>query len=280
MTTIFNSPLDAFFYWEAQSPESVFLRQPIDGTWHEFTYRQAGDEIRRIAGGLTTLGLPPGSHISILSKNCAHWFLADLAIWMAGHVSVPIYPTLSADGIKFVLEHAEVRLVFIGKLDDFESQRAGIPEAVHRVSFPLYGANEGQTWESLLETSPILESIPPDPDAIASIMYSSGTTGSPKGVMLPFKAFAFVGNSLVVNLDFNQSDRFISYLPLSHIAEKAYVEMGVLYSGGSVSFTESLEKFASNLAEIQPTAFGGVPRIFAKFQEGILSKIPNKKLNV
>jgi long-chain acyl-CoA synthetase len=205
--------------------------------------------------------------------------MADLAIWMAGHVSVPIYPTLSAAGIQFILEHSEARLIFVGKLDNFETQRPGIGETVHRISFPYYGANEGDSWEDLLRSTPLVESTPPDPGLLASIMYSSGTTGFPKGIMLPFRAFDFVGNSLALNLKFHQGDRFISYLPLSHIAEKAYVEMGVLYSGGSVSFTESLEKFASNLSEIQPTAFGGVPRIYAKFQEGILSKISQKKLD-
>ena len=110
-------------------------------------------------------------------------------------------------------------------------------------------------------------------------MYSSGTTGFPKGIMLTFKAFDFVGQSMVQNLLLNNKDRFFSYLPLSHIAEKAYVEMGLIYSGGSVSFTESLEKFTSNLQEVQPTAFGGVPRIYAKFQEGVLSKISQKKLD-
>ena len=115
--------------------------------------------------------------------------------------------------------------------------------------------------------------------SLASIMYSSGTTGFPKGVMLTFQAFDFVGQSMVQNLLLSNNDRFFSYLPLSHIAEKAYVEMGLLYSGGSVSFTESLEKFSANLQQVQPTAFGGVPRIYAKFQEGVLSKISQQKLD-
>jgi long-chain acyl-CoA synthetase len=98
--------------------------------------------------------------------------------------------------------------------------------------------------------------------------------------MLPFKAFDFVGRSIAQHLNINSADRFFSYLPLSHIAEKAYVEMGVLYSGSSVSFAESLEKFTANLQEVEPTVFGGVPRIFAKFQEGVLAKMSQQKLDL
>lgn len=280
MTETFTSPLGAFYHWERQTPDSTFLRQPIHGQWQRYTYREAGDQIRRMASGLIALSLPSKSNIAILSKNCAHWIITDLAIWMAGHVSVPIYPTLSAKGIQFILEHSEAKVIFIGKLDDFEKQRPGIPESVKRISFPMYGPHEGDDWNDLLHADPLTESRLPDPTALASIMYSSGTTGFPKGIMLPFKAFDFVGRSITQNLNINSTDRFFSYLPLSHIAEKAYVEMGALYSGSSVSFTASLEKFAANLQEVEPTIFGGVPRIFAKFQEGILTKITQQKLDL
>ena len=273
------TPVEQFIHWESTIPNAIFLRQPISGQWKTWTYREAGNEIRRVASSLVRYNLPPHSNIAILSKNCAHWLMADLAIWMAGHVSVPIYPTLSAQGIRFILEHSESKIIFIGKLDDFEKQRSGIHESIHRISFPIYGAQEGAQWNDYLKIAPLAESVLPHANDLASIMYSSGTTGFPKGVMLPFKAFDFVGRSMVQNLVLNEKDRFFSYLPLSHIAEKAYVEMGLLYSGGSVSFTESLEKFAANLREVQPTAFGGVPRIYAKFQEGVLEKMSQQKLD-
>jgi len=280
MTNSIDSPLGAFYHWEEQTPDNIFLRQPEDNAWQIHTYREAGNEIRRIAGALSDFDLPPGSHISILSKNCAQWIMADLAIWMAGHISVPIYPTLSASGIQYILEHSEAKAIFIGKLDDLSKQLPGIPEGIRKISFTRYGAREGNQWDDLLHHQPMTGNPLPDPAALASVMYSSGTTGFPKGIMLPFKAFDFVGNSLKNYLHLTQADRFFSYLPLSHIAEKAYVEIGVLYSGGSVSFTESLEKFASNLAEVEPTAFGGVPRIYAKFQEGILAKMTQRKLDL
>lgn len=273
------NPIQKFIHWETTTPNAVFLRQAISATWKTWTYREAGSEIRRIASALAAYDLPPHSNIAILSKNCAHWIMADIAIWLAGHVSVPIYPTLSASGIQFILDHSESKVIFLGKLDDFSKQRSGVSEAIPRISFPLYGISEGDLWNDLLEKHSAAESIHADENRLASIMYSSGTTGFPKGIMLTLKAFDFVGQSMVENLLLTNQDRFFSYLPLSHIAEKAYVEMGLIYSGGSVSFTESLEKFTANLQEVQPTAFGGVPRIYAKFQEGVLSKIPQKKLN-
>jgi long-chain acyl-CoA synthetase len=273
------NPIEKFIHWETSTPDAVFLRQAISGGWKTWTYLEAGNEIRRVATALKALNMSPQSNIAILSKNCAHWIMADIAIWLSGHVSVPIYPTLSATGIQFILEHSESKVIFLGKLDDFSKQRSGVSESIPRISFPLYGMNEGELWNDLLEKNPAAANIHPDENSLASIMYSSGTTGFPKGIMLSFKAFEFVGQSMVEILLLSNKERFFSYLPLSHIAEKAYVEMVLIYSGGSVSFTESLEKFAANLQEVQPTAFGGVPRIYTKFQEGMVSKIPQKKLD-
>ncbi len=273
------TPLEKFLYWEKTTPTALFLHQPISGQWETWTYQEAGLEIRRMARALLGYHLPENSHIAILSKNCAHWIMADLAIGIAGFVSVPIYPTLSASGVRYILEHSESKLIFLGKLDNFEQQRSGIPEIVDRVSFPFYGPQEGTSWNNLILHEPLMDLNLPHPDRIASIMYSSGTTGVPKGVMLSFKAFDFVGQSLVKNFRIKGSQRFVSYLPLSHIAEKAYVQMGAIYSGSSMSFIESLDKFTENLREIRPNLFGGVPRIFAKFQDGILAKLPSSKFN-
>lgn len=275
-----ETPLAAFFKWERTTPEQVFLRQPLADTWKIWTYQRAGEEVRRIASALISLKLPAGSKIALLSKNCAHWIMADLAIMMTGHVSVPIYPTLSPEAIRQLLEHSEARLIFLGKLDDYERQRDGIDETLHKISFPLYGPGEGMKWEELLNAhDPYLESTLPDPEQVASIMYSSGTTGTPKGVMLSFANFGYVGMQVKKGLRLDKPQRFFSYLPLSHIAERALMEMVALSSGSTISFSESIEKFQQNLQHEKPTVFGGVPRIYSKFQEGILKKIPQSKLD-
>ncbi|HEY9487194.1 MAG TPA: AMP-binding protein, partial [Chryseosolibacter sp.] len=275
-----ETPLSAFYEWEKQTPKQTFLRQPVSDNWKSWTYREAGDEVRRIASALISLSLPPQSPIAILSKNCAHWIMADLAIMMAGHISVPIYPTLSASGIKQILDHSEAKVIFLGKLDEYEKQQSAIDPGLHKISFPFYGINEGLRWEDLLNLHRTMDGkTTPDPDQIASIMYSSGTTGTPKGVMLSFGAFGYVGTQVKLYLRLKGPQKFFSYLPLSHIAERALMEMVALSSGSTISFAESIQKFQENLQHERPTIFGGVPRIFFKFQEGILKKIPQHKLD-
>ena len=280
MNHLQETPLDAFFQWEKQTPQHTFLRQPVSGIWRSWTYHDAGLEIRKIASALRALNLSEESRVAILSKNCAHWLMADLAIMMAGYVSVPIYPTLSDSGVKEILQHSEAKVIFLGKLDDYEKQRTAIDADIHKICFPFYGPADGLKWDDLLRIhAPLEESEVVEPDRLASIMYSSGTTGTPKGVMLSFGAFGYVGRQVKTYLRLNEPQRFFSYLPLSHIAERALMEMVALSSGSTISFTESIEKFQENLQHEQPTIFGGVPRIFSKFQEGILRKIPQKKLD-
>ena len=197
-------PLDNFYYWEKTTPDLIFFRQPLEGKWRDYSFANAGNEIRRVAAALKAMALPPNSNIAILSKNCAHWIMADLAIWMAGHVSVPLYPNLSADSIRQMLDHSESKVIFIGKLDDYESQRSGIPEAVQKVSFALYGPDEGLKWADLLKIYPGLEgSITRNPEELVTIMYTSGTTGVPKGVMFNFKQLAWTADVAVKSLQEN-----------------------------------------------------------------------------
>jgi long-chain acyl-CoA synthetase len=276
---IHPTPLEAFLHWEKATPDNLFLRQPLNDVWSNYTYRQAGEQIRKIASALSKK-LPLNSKIAILSKNCAEWIMADLAIMMADHISVPIYPTLSAESIKPLLEHSETKLIMVGKVDFFENQRSAIPETMPVISFDSYGRKEGLLWSEIIRDEKILQSFRiPLAEDLATIMYSSGTTGTPKGVMLTHGAFALVGEQVARYLSITSPERFFSYLPLSHIAERALMEMVVLSSGSVISFTQSLDKFPEDLRQERPTIFGGVPRIYSKFQEGILKKIPQKKLN-
>jgi long-chain acyl-CoA synthetase len=275
-----SSPLAQFLKWEKEIPQQLFLRQPIQGQWKTWSYQQAGDEIRRIASGIQSLGLPKKCNIALLSKNCAHWVMADLAIMMAGHVSVPVYPTLTSHAIQQILEHSEAKLIIIGKLDNYESQKSGIPESMIRVGVSQYGIDVTNQWENWVSKFSPLES--PHrwaTDDLLTIMYTSGTTGKPKGVMHTVGAFDATVSTACPELGTQLHPILFSYLPMSHIAERMGIELMGIYQGGSFSFAESLESFPKNLADTQPTYFFAVPRIWGKFQEKILEKLPQKKLN-
>jgi len=276
----FDSPLAAFLHWESTSPDDVFLRQPLNGTIKEYSYRQAGDEIRRAATGLNALGLPENSKVALISKNCAHWIMADLAIMMAGYISVPLYPTLGQDTIKLVLDHSESKAIFIGKLDDYDAQKGGISN-IHKIGVEAYGINEELSWEGLVkDNEPLTEVSTMKADDLLTIIYTSGTTGMPKGVMHTVSNISQVVNNAEVVIPLPDRPRFFSFLPLSHVAERIAVGYHGIYRHGVFTFPESLETFGADLAACQPHMFFAVPRIWAKFQEKILEKMPQKKLDM
>lgn len=274
-------PIEKFLELERHHPDRAYFHQPVAGKWHTWTYRQTGDEVRRIAAYLHSLNLPRGSRIAIVSKNCAHWIMSDLAIMLSGHVSVPLYPNINAKTIQYVLEHSEAEVLFVGKLDDWGGMKSGVPRNVRCISFPFYGPDGCWKWDDILkEYPPLTEYAPVSYDEILTIIYTSGTTGNPKGVMLKSRAMAHaMVNALEVIQPGTDHHRLFSYLPLSHIAERMFVELNSFYIGAEVYFAESLDLFVKNLQEAAPTLFVAVPRIWTKFQMGILEKLPQKKLD-
>jgi len=276
-----KTPVEAFLELERKYPDRVYLHQPIGGQWRTYTYRQAGDEIRRIAAWLQSMNLPRGSRIALVSKNCAHWLMADLAIMLSGHVSVPLYPNINAKTIRYVLEHSEAKILFAGKLDDWQGIKQGVPAGVECISFPYYGPSGLWKWDEIIsEYAPLPDYSPVTLDEILTIVYTSGTTGNPKGVMLKTRAIVYAMVNVLEEIKpGDEHHRLFSYLPLSHIAERMFVEMNSLFIGAEVYFAESLDLFVRNLQEAAPTLFVAVPRIWTKFQMGILEKLPQKKLD-
>ncbi|WP_339916422.1 AMP-binding protein [Yeosuana marina] len=275
----FNSPLEAFLHWETTTPNAIFLNQPIDGKIISYSFSEVGIQARKIAYVLKSHNFSERSHIALLSKNCAHWHMSDLAIMMAGHVSIPIYPTLNAHSIHQILEHSESKAIIIGKLDNFELQKSGIPE-IPKISTSLYNVKEGQIWEDIVEEGQKLETVyNQKPDGLHTIIYTSGTTGTPKGVMHTVENFMISSYYLINSYQTPNQARFFSYLPIAHVAERV-LETVCFISGAQVSFPESLETFAEDLEKTQPFGFFAVSRIWTKFQEKILEKIPQKKLTI
>ncbi|WP_367085393.1 AMP-binding protein [Pseudomonas sp. HOU2] len=281
MSAAFRLPLDVFYEREARHPRQRFLVQPIGGGQVEtLTWADVGHQARCAAHWLRARELPQGSHIALISKNCAHWIIADLAIWMAGHVSVPLYPNLTADSVNQVLTHSESVLAFIGKLDDWPGMSAGIPAGLPTISLPLHPPGEFDfSWDDLQKSSPIQDDPRPAAEQLATIIYTSGTTGLPKGVMHSFANLGFATTRGTQLFGLNEQDRLLSYLPLCHVAERMFVELASIYTGQTVFFAESLDTFITDLQRARPTAMFGVPRIWTKFQMGVYGKIPAKRLD-
>lgn len=277
--------LQRLFHWEKTTPDRVVFTQPQGGGQVvEYTWRQVMDQVRRMAAHLQKSGLQRGDRVALLSKNTAHWLMADWAIWLGGFVSVPLYPTLAAGTIRQILEHSESKLLFVGKLDGWEGMKPGIPAGLSCISLPLAPADAAKSypsWDSVTgKTEPLKGEPVRDADELSTIMYTSGTTGAPKGVMHSFGTFAWgVQSGLKRVPAINTNARMLSYLPLSHVAERTLVEHGVLATGMHVFFAESLETFTLDLQRAKPTVFFSVPRLWVKFQQGINAKMPPAKLD-
>jgi len=276
--------LQRLYHWERTTPDRTVFTQPMGGgLLKEFTWKDMVDESRRMAAFLQQQGFEPGSRIAILSKNCAWWLMSDFAIWMAGYVSVPLYPTLAAGTIAQILQHSEARLLFLGKLDDWETMRPGVPAGLPCVSYPLspedVQARVDMRWDEIVgRTAPLPGQPVREGGELATIMYTSGTTGMPKGVMHSFANFAWAIDAGLRRVRLDSDARMLSYLPLAHVAERALVEHGLLATGMHLFFAESLQTFARDLQRARPTMFFSVPRLWVKFQQGIHAKMPPQRL--
>lgn len=286
MIKTLKTPIENFLHWENETPENTYLCQPLGQESKQYTFKEAGNQARRMASALISMDLPPQSHVGIVSKNCAHWILSDLAIMMAGHISVPFYPTLVAEQLNQVLVHSECKVLFVGKLDSWESMKNGIPASVKCIAYPSFydgcPATEMDEWDSVIKGhEPLQTNIEPKPEDLFTIIYTSGTTGVPKGVMLTntatIEALNYTRNEVLLD---TPNARFFSYLPLCHIAERNIVESASMATGGTVFFADTMESFQKNLQDANPTHFLAVPRIWTKFQQGILAKMPQSRLDL
>jgi long-chain acyl-CoA synthetase len=273
------TPLALLYHWERTRPEVVHFVQPLGGgEIAEYGWAQITDQVRRMAAHLRTLGFPPGSRIALLGKNSAHWIMADWAIWMAGHVSVPLYPTLNAETVRYILDHSEARLIFVGKLDEWPQMKPGVPKDLPVIRLPLSPQTEGETWDAIVARTEPLQGEPDRTlDQLATIVYTSGSTGQPKGVMLSFHCFNVAGTLMQSLFPVTTEDRMLSYLPLAHVAERMVVQNNSTYHGFPVYFAESLDTFVSDLRRARPTMFFSVPRLWTKFHLAVCDKLPLKK---
>ena len=288
MSESLTSIIEYFYKWEVETPDQEFLRQPFGDQWTIISYREAGQEARKIASALKAQGLEPGDHVGIYSKNCAHWVLADLAIMMAGLVSVPYYASLPKEQLKQVIELSDIKALFIGRLDKWGDRGQALSDQLKVICFPHYDGDPepkvGENWADLLASNSALEeNFIPNLDSNWTIKFTSGTTGTPKGVMHTHRNPALIirdeREQNWVGLFKMREQKFFSFLPLNHVGERMAVEVPAITMGGSISFAQNLASFANNIRDSQPSLLFAVPRIWTKFYQGVTAQIPEKKLD-
>lgn len=281
-----KTQLDCLYEFEKTLGDKTWLTQPLgNGKVKDMTFKEALEEARRMATHLKSLDLPPKSQIALFSKNTAWWFIADIAIWMAGHVSVPLYPILTGQTIRQILDHSESKLIFVGKLDGFDDMESGIPDSMPRIIMPLapkkLSASDAYPhWDDIVKkTEQTVGSPKREPGDLATILYTSGTTGVPKGVMHSFETMC-ASMQIMDLVKATPEDRMLSYLPLAHAFERTVVETATFTQGFQVFFAESLDTFVADIRRARPTVFASVPRLWLKFYQGVIQKMPEKRLSL
>ena len=262
----------------------------IDGEWQKKTYREAGDIVENLASGLASLGVQKGDKIAIISTNSSRWAFADYAITGLGAVTVTVYPTLTTPHMKYIFDDSETHYAFVGNKEQLDKTKSLIQECEHMKGYVLMDDSDDDTdkvfgFSSLIEKGiaykessdfdfkAIASTI--NPDDLLTLIYTSGTTGNPKGAMLSHNNLIANIKSGKKSIHIDESDVFLSFLPLSHVFERMVGHFSGLTSGGSVYYAESIDTVADNMGEIKPTIMASVPRLYEKMYAKIIDKVSN-----
>lgn len=276
-----QTPVETLLLRAQETPNWPWLHQSIDGVWRAWTYKEVAEQVMRMASAIRNLGIPQGAAVGIGGRNTAHWFMADLAISAAGCISVGLYPKQSAEHLKYILAHCEAKAVIVGPMMEPAEFMDALPPELITIRMPYPDAPPCQhEWDRLTAAvTPLAKPIVRGPEELITLVYTSGTTGYPKGVMLNWKNAQFTIDGLLKQMPARGQEIFFSYLPLAHMFERGAVEFSSLYLGAQIYFLEHLEKLPEQLAFVRPTRFFGVPLVYTRIQAGILKKMPQEKLD-
>lgn len=255
------------------------LRWPERDSWRSLSYREAGDRVARIAAWLLRSGVQRGDRLGILAENRPEWVLFDYAALCLGAVTVPVYPSLPPDQVEYILRDAEVRGLAVStadqlrKLDPLRSDSDTLEWIV--LMDAVTGADGAVPWERLLEEDPIPDlrerALRTEPTDLATLVYSSGTTGAPKGVMLSHGNFAYMVAATAQHgsIPAGAGDVCLSILPLSHVFERA-ADYFFWDAGVTIAYAASPDALAQNLVEVRPHVMVSVPRLFEKLHSRVV----------
>ncbi|EII5413583.1 MULTISPECIES: AMP-binding protein [Vibrio] len=277
-------PNEMILKWAQERPNEVYLKQIINRQFVEYTFSDVADQALKLVSALRSLGVKPGDKVALVSKNCAEWFICDLAMMLGDYVSVPIFPTAGADTIEYCVTHSESKAIIGGKLDDPKATQQVIdamPELIS-IALPYDTAPKCKhEYQALIAGAVPSEERPQHyDDKLMSLVYTSGTSGLPKGAMLTYGAFSWSVQQLINHIGIQENDRLFSYLPLAHITERVYIFGSSIMGGVPTAFPESLDTFIEDVKMHRPTLFISVPRLWTLFQQRIQDKLPQKKLNI
>ncbi|MCA8868098.1 MAG: long-chain fatty acid--CoA ligase [Rhodobacteraceae bacterium] len=263
--------------------DRVALRSKDRGLWQAFSWRDYGKQVRRIALALIARGFQPHDRACILADNCPEWFFADMAVITAGGISCGIYATNSPEQTAYVINDCQARVVFVEneeQLDKVLQTRTDLPSLEWIVVFDMEGLADFTdpmviSLADLSKSSAIDDPVSDTewrrrivgvrPEDTAILIYTSGTTGPPKGAMLSHTNLIYQAAALNIVMQIGPDDELLSFLPLSHIAERLISVVRPIFNGSVANFAESPDTMAQNLREISPTVFFAVPRIWEKF---------------
>jgi long-chain acyl-CoA synthetase len=276
---------DMFRSRVSQSGDRVALRYKAEGVWRTISWNEWAARSKKVALGLIALGVEPGDRVAILSSTRPEWAISDIAILLAGATTVPIYPSNLADQCEYILNNSETKVLFVedaAQLAKIEKVRAnlkslrkivlfsGEPPAADHLLFisleALIALGEKNAAEG--ELGRRTEAI--KSDTAATFVYTSGTTGPPKGVVLSHDNFCFECSAIGQLVRITEDDEQLLFLPLAHIFAKI-LYIAAIQTGSTIAFAESIEKVVQNLGEIRPTFVGSVPRIYEKVYAKVTS---------
>jgi long-chain acyl-CoA synthetase len=268
-------------------PQRSAMRHVVDGHWSTISWADYATAVEQTAVGLMALGVEPGDRVAVLAANCPEWHIADLAIMSAGAVTVPVYPTSSSSQVAYVLDNSDARVCFVDDSEQLAKVLLHLPNLPALERIVSFGRAPGLDRAGLLltlddlragagaGTTALLDARVDalSADDLATLVYTSGTTGAPKGVCITHRNIVWTLDSVDTVLDLGPADRLLSYLPLSHIAERATSHFGVIQAGGETWFARSLATVAEDLQACRPTIFMAVPRVWQKLHDVIIDEL-------